>query len=525
MTRQLILTLVTAIAALQAVAQKQIVTIDQVGAAALPEGAPRAIEAPFTTGDIIAPSFPDRTDGISRTDISSRGLITPAINDKIAALSAAGGGTLVVPAGQWRSGRIILKSNVNLHLAHGAVIEFSAEPNDYLPVVFTRHEGVEVMGAGAFIYADSCENIALTGEGTIMGPPMDAPMRSLPNGNSVVENDIDWRMPVEMRICDGTGQLAFYRPKSFAPIRCKNVLVDGVTFERSVLWNINPIYCENVIIRGVTVNSTDVPSGDGIDLSSCRDVLIEYCTLNCGDDCFTLKAGRCEDGLRVARPTENVIIRYCLAKDGHGGMTCGSETAGGIRNVYVHHCVFDGTRSGIRFKTRRNRGGRISDITCDNLRFVNVREAFTWDLLGSPVYMGDLARRDTTFALTPLTPIVAGIEIGHFIVEGADRMASVQGIPEVPCGDITISDGTVNTGVLFKTLSDVNGLTMRNLNITATSGDITADNAANITFDGCSLTLPSATINLDILGDQPSTISIQPAGGQPTLLRQGANKL
>ena len=525
MTRQLIPVLAALLVALPSPAQKSIVTTDMVGAAALPKGAPRAITAPFAMGTIEAPSFPDRSDGITRADISRRGLITPAINDKIAALSAAGGGTLVVPSGHWRSGRIVLRSNVNLQLAHGAVVEFSGETDDYQPAVFTRHEGVEVMGAGAFIYADSCENIALTGEGTIMGPPMEAAMRQLPNGNSVVEKDIDWHMPVEMRLCDGSGELAFYRPKSFAPIRCNNVLVEGVTFERSVLWNINPIYCDNVIIRGVTVNSTDVPSGDGIDISSCSNVLIEYCTLNCGDDCFTLKAGRCEDGLRVGRPTKNVVIRYCLAKDGHGGMTCGSETAGGIRNVYIHHCVFDGTRSGLRFKTRRNRGGRISDITCDNLRFTNVREAFTWDLLGSPVYMGDLARRDTTLSLTPLTPIVSGINIGGFIVDNADRLASLQGIPEVPCGDINIEDGTVTTGVIFKTLADVNGLALRNLTINAASGDITADNAANILFDGCTLTLPASTINLDILGDQPSTISVRPAGGQTTLLRQGANPL
>lgn len=506
-------------------AQRQVVTIDQVGAAALPPGAPRPVNAPFAMDEPTMPSFGNRTDGISRADVSKRGLITPAINDKIAQLSAVGGGTLVVPAGQWRAGRIVLKSNVNLHLVRGAVIEFSDETQDYMPAVFTRHEGVEIMGAGAFIYADSCVNIALTGEGTIMGPPMDAAMRQLPNGNSVVEKDIDWHMPVADRLCDGTGPLAFYRPKSFAPIRCKNVLVEGVTFERSVLWNVNPIYCDNVVIRGITVNSTDVPSGDGIDISSCSNVLIEYCTLNCGDDCFTLKAGRCEDGLRVGRPTENVVIRYCLAKDGHGGITCGSETAGGIRNVYMHHCVFDGTRSGLRFKTRRNRGGRIGAITYDNLRFSNVREAFTWDLLGSPVYMGDLARRDTTMAPTALTPIVAGIRISNFVVDRAERMASVQGIPEVPCGDITIENGTVNTGVLFKTLADLNGLTLRDVTINADSGDMTVDNAANVTLDGCRLTVPDATINLDILGDQPSSITLRQAGSQPVLLRQGANRL
>ena len=117
-------------------------------------------------------------------------------------------------------------------------------------------------------------------------------------------------MPIEQRIYDGMEGRTFYRPKTISPINCTNVLIEGITMERSTLWNVVPIYCENVIIRGITVNSTKVPSGDGIDIESCKNVLIEYCTLNCGDDCFTLKAGRAEDGLRVGKPTENVVIRY-----------------------------------------------------------------------------------------------------------------------------------------------------------------------------------------------------------------------
>ena len=265
---------------------------ENVGAAAMPAGIAPVDEAPFKLKKIRRPEFPDRRETVGKADISASGKITPAINEKIERLSKRGGGTVVVPAGKWYSGRIELKSNVELCLDEGAVIEFSGEVDDYQPAVFTRHEGVEVMGAGAFIYANGAKNIALTGKGVIMGPPMDVPMRKFPNGKSVVENDIDYHMPVKERLCDGKEGRTFYRPKSFSPINCKNVLVEGVTFERSLLWNVNPVYCENVIIRGITVNSTDVPSGDGIDISSCKNVLIEYSTLNCGDDCFTLKAGR-----------------------------------------------------------------------------------------------------------------------------------------------------------------------------------------------------------------------------------------
>lgn len=465
-------------------APTEIVTIDEVGAGAMSAttGVINTDETPFDMATLTMPTFPKASVIITKADLTD-GLITPAVNEKIAELSGKGGGTVVIPAGHWRSGRITLQSNVNLRIDEGAVLEFSGDINDYQPAVFTRHEGVEVMGAGAFIYANGANNIALTGKGTICGPPMDATMRSLANGNSVVEKDIDPGMPIEQRICDGLEGRTFYRPKSFSPINCTNVLVEGVTFERSVLWNVNPVYCENVIIRGITVNSTDVPSGDGIDISSCRNVLIEYSTLNCGDDCFTMKSGRCEDGLRVNRPTENVLIRYCLAKDGHGGITCGSETAGDMFNIYLHHCVFDGTRTGFRFKTRRNRGGGIRNIVYENVRLIGVREAFTWDLLGSEMYMGELARRYPPLEITPLTPTVKDIRISNFIVESADRLASVHGIPEIPCSNVVIENGIVNTGVIFKAMEDMDGLTLRNINIKAADSNIVFDKCRNIVFD------------------------------------------
>lgn len=499
-----------------------IVDISMVGAGAVtPLGIVNTDEAPFDIC-VCPPSFPDVTVTLTGADISGDGLITPAVNDIIARLSEQGGGTVVIPAGHWLSGRITLRSNVNLRIDSAAVVQFSGDIGDYLPAVFTRHEGVEVMGAGAFIYACDAVNIALTGKGTVCGPPLDDPMRSLANGNSVVEKDIDPLMPVEQRLCDGLDGRTFYRPKSFSPINCKGVLVEGITFERSVLWNVNPVYCDNVIIRGITVNSTDVPSGDGIDISSCSNVLIEYSTLNCGDDCFTMKAGRCEDGLRVGKPTYNVLIRYCLAKDGHGGITCGSETAGGMFDICLHHCVFDGTRTGFRFKTRRNRGGGIRNIVYDNVRLIGVREAFTWDLLGSEVYMGELARRNPPLDITTLTPVVRDMRISNFIVESADRLASVHGIPEIPCSDVVIENGTVNTGVIFKAMEDMDGMTLRNLTVNASDNNMTIDNSSNIVFDNVSFNLPDNALNLNIIGDNSSAIIISKNGTSRKLI-QGIN--
>lgn len=499
-------------------------TEKNVGAGAMPEAIESTENAPFKMKNLKRPVFPDKTITVTETLKDAKGKITEGINKIIADMSRRGGGTVLVPAGHWMSGRIMLKSNVNLRLEKGAVIEFSGSIDDYQPAVFTRHEGVEIMGAGAFIYANGEKNIALTGEGKITGPPMNVKMRTLPNGKSVVENDINYKTPVKERICDGYDGRTFYRPKSFSPINCKNVLVEGITFERSVLWNINPIYCENVIIRGITVNSTDVPSGDGIDISSCRNVLIEYSTLNCGDDCFTLKAGRCDDGLRVNKPTENVVIRYCLAKEGHGGITCGSETAGGIRNVYLHDCLFYGTRTGFRFKTRRNRGGTVADITYENIKLVNVREAFTWDLLGSKTYMGELARRYPPLDITPLTPTVKNITIRNFDVESSDRLLTVNAIPEIPCANILIENGTIKTNRIIRTMNDADGFTFRNLEIQATDNKLVFDDSRNIMFDNVTFYVPDNSLDIEMKGQKAGNIKLK-NGNSITECHNGIIKL
>lgn len=483
------------------ICKSNIVKKNEVGASCMPGRIAPINGAPFKMKSLTRPSFKDNKMSIGQDDVDAYGKVTGAINRKIEKLSKNGGGTLVVPAGHWLTGRVELKSNVELHLDENCVLEFSSDINDYQPAVFTRHEGIEMMGAGAFIYANKAKDIALTGKGTVMGPPMDVTMRKLKNGNSVVEKDIDYRKPVSERLCDGIDGRTFYRPKSFSPINCTNVLVEGVTFERSVLWNINPVYCQNVIIRGVTVNSVGVPSGDGIDISSCKNVLIEYSTLNCGDDCFTLKSGRAEDGVKVGRPTENVVIRYCLAKQGHGGITCGSETAAGVKNVYLHHCVFDGTRTGFRFKTRRNRGGGIWDITYENVRLINMNEAFTWDLLGSKMYMGELAQRNPPLKITPLTPIVKDIRISDFVIESSDRMMGMNTIPEVPTTGVLVENGIVRTNRIFKTLNDVAGLTLKNMTIQATDSNISIDNSKNITFDNVCFFVPGNSLVYNIKGE------------------------
>lgn len=489
-------------------------TIEKVGAQATPADIVPIKDVPFDMPQPRRPVFPDFTVNLKDKGITKQTSVTDLVNRTIAEVSAKGGGTVVIPAGKWKSARIVLRSNVNLHLSEGAEIEFGGRAEDYLPAVFTRHEGIEIMGPAAFIYANGENNIAITGKGIIYGPPMEAEIRKRPNGASVVEKDIPWDMPIEQRIYDGMEGRTFYRPKTISPINCTNVLIEGITLERSTLWNVVPIYCENVIIRGITVNSTDVPSGDGIDIESCKNVLIEYCTLNCGDDCFTLKAGRAEDGLRVGKPTENVVIRYSLAQHGHGGVTCGSETAGMIKNLYVHDCVFDGTRTGIRFKTRRNRGGGSDGTYYERLRMINVGKAFTWDLLGSAYYMGELAARYPARKVNRLTPDVKNIRISDFIVESADQFFTANGIPEIPFNNVVVENGEIKCKKLIGALNDAKGFTMRNLKIESQNNEIKILDGKDILVDWVQFRVPGEEVIVHIEGEQSGNILFENINGK-----------
>jgi len=470
-----------------AACQEQTVSIsipteNEVGAQVMPQEIVPVTGAPFEIAKFKRPEFPAYTVSITEHGGKESEPITHIVNHIIADVSEKNGGTVIIPAGKWKSGRIILKSNVNLHLAEGAEIEFSDKVEDYLPALFTRQEGIEIMGPGACIYANNESNIAITGKGTLLGPPLDSPMRDFAIGDTAIENVIDYELAVSERIYDGIRKRV-YVPKMIAPIYCQNVFIEGITLERSIFWNINPIYCENVIIRGVTVNSTETPSGDGIDIDSCSDVLIEYCTMNNNDDCYTLKSGRGKDGIRVGKPTENVVIRYSLAILGHGGITCGSETAGNIRNVYAHDCVFKNVGCGIRFKTRRPRGGGTENVLYERIRMINVREAFTWDLLGNRRWVGELADRLPMREINELTPIYKNIHVRDFTVESSGIFLQAHCIPEAPLRNVIIENGEVNTTRVIPALNDVDGFILRNLTLNSVNGEINIMDGQNVQFE------------------------------------------
>ena len=182
-------------------------------------------------------------------------------------------------------------------------------------------------------------------------------------------------MPVEQRIF-GSGH--HLRPNFIEPVHCKNVLIEGVHIVDSPMWVLNPVYCTNVTVRNVTVD-TQGPNTDGCDPDSCTDVLIRNCSFSDGDDCIAIKSGRDTDGLRVNLPSRNIVIQNCVFKDGHGGVAVGSETSGGIKNVFAENCRFDSPdlEMAMRFKTNPARGGYIENVYLPKCSVKRPKSAFT----------------------------------------------------------------------------------------------------------------------------------------------------
>ena len=484
--------------------ERDIPQVDNVGADVMPQFIAPFHHVPFKMDSLKYPTFPDYTVNISDYVISANKPITELVNRLIMETSQKGGGKVVIPAGKWKSGRIVLKSNVNLYLEEGAEIKFSGNPEDYLPSVYTMHEGRQIISSGSFFYAFNEKNIAITGKGRIYGPPMDLPIRK--NSNSIAWIEKDFPEKIEERIFDGMDGRRFFAPKVIAPVQCKGVLIEGMTIERCMFWNINPILCENVIIRGVTVNSVGIPSGDGIDISCSKNVLVEYCTMNCGDDCYALKGARDEEGARMGIPTENVIIRNCIAKAGPGGLTTGSETGGGIKNIYAYNCVFDGTDAPLRFKTRRPRTGITENIFYENLRIKNAKTVLVWDLLGSYNFVGELANRLPLRPVTEFTPTVRNVHIKNFIVESADCFISACGIPELPISNVMIEEGMITCENLMPTMYDFENFTLRNLSIVSKQSKVHVLDGKGMVMENIKFSLPENKLYLKVEGEQSENI-------------------
>jgi polygalacturonase len=334
---------------------------------------------------IVTPKFPGRDFDITNFGAVGDGnaSCTAAIGKAIMACAAAGGGRVIVPPGRFLTGAVRLQSGVNLHLDDKATLAFTDDLKDY-PIVFTRWEGVELMNFSPFIYAFEARDIAITGGGTLDGQADERhwwQWRLASPGNPGRDRAARTRLiemqakgvPVAERVF---GAQDYLRPNFIQPYRSRNILIDGVTIINSPMWEIHPVLCESVTVKNVTIRSHG-PNNDGCDPESCKDVLIDNCTFDTGDDCIALKSGRNDDGRRINVPIENVVIRNCSMKDGHGGVVIGSEISGGARNIFAENCRMDSPAldRALRIKTNSVRGGVIEGIYMRNVTVGEVAEA------------------------------------------------------------------------------------------------------------------------------------------------------
>ena len=365
---------------------------------------------PFKMERVAEPVFPVTTVLVTKYGAIGDGttLNTVFIQKAIDDLSARGGGKLVFPAGVWFTGPIVLKSNVNLNLAKGSLLLFSPDFNLY-PLVMSSFEGLETRRCQSPITARNAVNIAITGEGAINGsghawrPVKRAKLTELqwkellksggvlrdpnywfPSAKSV-KGDVLYSKNLMGELKTDSQWLAikdYLRPVMISLVDCKNIKLQGVLFENSPSWNIHPLQCENLVIDGIFArNPAYAQNGDGIDVESCKNVLLVNSTFDVGDDGICIKSGKDEEGRKRGMPSENIIVDNCKVFQGHGGFVVGSEMSGGVRNISVNNCQFLGTDVGLRFKSNRGRGGVVENIYVNNIFMLNIAtDSFLFDL-------------------------------------------------------------------------------------------------------------------------------------------------
>jgi polygalacturonase len=391
----------------------------------------------------------------------------------------------------WFTGPIVLKSNIDLHLEVGAVIQFSGDETLY-PVVKTSFEGLDTRRCQSPLSANGAENISITGKGVIDGngqfwrPVKKGKMTegqwkevlARPGG---VESKKDYWVPnqayadaeksANMNVPKASTEeewnriRRFLRPVMVSLVNCKNVLLQGVIFQNSPAWNIHPLMCENIILDDVLArNPAYAQNGDALDLESCKNALIVNSKFDAGDDGICIKSGKDKDGRLRGRPCENVVVDGCTVFAGHGGFVVGSEMSGGVRNILVEHCQFLGTDVGLRFKSTRGRGGIVENIFIDNISMTDIKtDAITFNMyyggksVAEMLADGDNPDNVTKQPVTEETPIFRNIDIKNIVCNGAGRAMEFNGLPEMP----------------------INGIRLQNINIIANS-DAVFNNCQNI---------------------------------------------
>lgn len=437
---------------------------------------------PFEMNPVVLPNIPDNT--VCITEFGGKGdgmtLNTQAFAQAIDALEAKGGGKLVVPRGTWITGPIFLKSKINLHVSDGALILFT-EDYDAYPLIETNWEGWTALRATSPIMANDLTDIAITGGGVIDGngdnwrPVKKDKMtenqwRNLQRRpGSVLDEAKRLWFPTEgamkgyfskRHYSDLTPEereeyKVYFRPVMVSIRNCKNILLQGVTFQNSPAWNVHPLLCQELTIDNVIIrNPWYSQNGDGLDVESCRNVLVVNSSFDVGDDAICIKSGKDAEGRQRGVPTENLIVDNCVVYHGHGGFVVGSEMSGGARNMLVRNCNFMGTDVGLRFKSTRGRGGVVENIWIENIDMTNIpNEALLFDLY----YGGRNKPGDPIPAVTEETPSFNEIHIKNITCRGAGTAMLFNGLPEMNVKNVTIENAVMQTtkGIILREASDV----------------------------------------------------------------------
>lgn len=466
-------------------------------------------DLPFEMPLLERPAIPSLR--VSLLDFGGAGdgvaLNTEAFSSAIAYLSEKGGGHLDVPAGIYLTGPITLLSGIDLHLDKNAIILFDPDPDLY-QIVETSFEGLDTKRCQSPINALGAKNISITGEGVIDGsgdawrPLKKSKVTSsqwkekiasggVLNGKKDIwyptEDYIRAEKLSEKGLNVPIGEFSdefwesvksFLRPVMVSLRECENVLLEGPTFQNSPAWNIHPLMCRNVIVNDIVVrNPWYSQNGDGIDIESCENVIVANSSFDVGDDGICVKSGKDEDGRDRAMPCRNLIIHNCFVYHGHGGFVVGSEMSGGVENVMVSDCSFLGTDVGLRFKSKRGRGGVVRNIHISGIYMTAIKaETLLFDLFyGNMSAVEALAsgqeyKEPEAMPADETTPEFRDIYIDNVVCNGAARAMYFNGLPEMPVSNINISDCTITSETGAQICFSKN-VTLKNVVIHPESGE------------------------------------------------------
>ncbi|GAA4381512.1 glycoside hydrolase family 28 protein [Hymenobacter koreensis] len=468
---------------------------------------------------------------------------TAAFQKAIDAVSQKGGGVVLVPRGHWRTGPIEMRSNVNLHLALGAFVQFTDNHTDY-KLIKTSWEGVAAVRNQAQIYGQDLENIAITGKGIFDGNGhtwrmvkksklTETEWKRLVSSGGVTNDKKDTWYPSASSLKGSTIPEAFYlkpgkevkdyedikdflRPDMLVFARSKRILLEGVTFQNSPAWTIHPLMSEDIIVRGVTALSPEYGQNtDALDLESCKNGIVEDCTFDVGDDAICIKSGRDEQGRERGMPTENFIIRNTTVYHAHGGFVIGSEMSGGARNIYVSNLNFIGTDVGLRFKTTRGRGGVVENIFIENVSMKDIPgQAIIFDMYymaKDPVPLVGESAAPPVIEAKPLnegTPQFRNIQIKNVTCDGAETAILVRGLPEMAIKNISIENAVLQSQKGLVCI-EADGIKLKNVTLLTkqTMPVMEVQNSKNITLDGIKYA-PGAELLMRVTGDRSKDVKL-----------------